>query len=61
MSAPRRVTVAASQPRTFRGKDEPANLECALAAIAEAARAGAQIICFPEGYPGPYSGSLTFQ
>lgn len=55
------VTVAAAQPRTFRGKDEPANLECAIRAIQDAARAGAEIICFPEGYPGPYSGSLDFQ
>ncbi len=57
----RQVTVAAAQPRTFRGKDEPANLEAAVRAIGEAATAGAQIVCFPEGYPGPYSGPLDFQ
>ena len=57
----RKVTVAAAQPRTFRGKDEPANLEAAVRAIGEAAAAGAQILCFPEGYPGPYSGPLDFQ
>lgn len=57
----RKLTVAAFQPRTFRGKDEPVNLEGALGAIAEAAAAGARIVCFPEGYPGPYSGTLDFQ
>ncbi len=55
------VVIAAAQPRTFRGKDESANLDWALQAIAEAARAGARIVCFPEGFPGPYSGSLDFQ
>lgn len=56
-----KITVAAYQPRTFRGKDEPANLESAVRAIGDAAAAGAGVVCFPEGYPGPYSGSLDFQ
>jgi predicted amidohydrolase len=56
-----RVTVAAAQPRTLRGRDEPGNLAFALRAIEDAARAGAGVVCFPEGYPGPYSGPLEFQ
>ena len=61
MTSPRVITIATCQPRTSRGKDEPANLDAALDAIAAAAAGGAQLIVFPEGYPGPYSGSLDFQ
>jgi len=28
--------------------------------IAEAAALGAQVVCFPEGYPGPYNGPVTY-
>lgn len=47
--------VAAVQPRSFRHAEEPRNLEFALRYIDEAAAAGAKLITFPEGYPGPYN------
>jgi predicted amidohydrolase len=52
--------IAAIQPLTFRGDDEERNVGVALAAIAQAAAAGAQLVTFPEGYPGPYSGRLGY-
>lgn len=57
----RAVPIAAYQPRTYRGDEEARNLETAVAAIAEAKRAGAALVCFPEGYPGPYSARLDFR
>jgi predicted amidohydrolase len=56
----RSVTLAAVQPLAFRGEEEYKNVERALAYIDEAAAGGAQIIAFPEGYPGPYYGQLTY-
>ena len=56
----RTVTVAAAQPQTHRGADEIRNVDRALEYIDEAADAGAQIISFPEGYPGPYYGALDY-
>ncbi len=55
-----RVKVAAVQPNSFRGKDEQQNLQRALDYLDEAAGLGAQIVSFPEGYPGPYNGDLTW-
>lgn len=55
-----RVRVAAVQPNSFRGPEEEKNLERALAYLDEAARKGAQIVSFPEGYPGPYNSELTW-
>ncbi|MBI3076988.1 MAG: carbon-nitrogen hydrolase family protein [Deltaproteobacteria bacterium] len=52
--------VAAIQPHAYRGGEEPRNLPEALRYLGDAADQGAQVICFPEGYPGPYSGPLTF-
>ena len=54
------VRVAAIQPQAFRGEDEPRNEAGALAYLDEAAEAGAQVAVFPEGYPGPYNGPLSF-
>jgi predicted amidohydrolase len=56
----RSVTLAAVQPLAFRGAEEHKNVERALFHMDEAAAAGAQIISFPEGYPGPYYGELTY-
>jgi predicted amidohydrolase len=54
------VNVAVVQPSTLRGDREKENLSRALKYIEEAARGGAQLILFPEGYPGPYHGPLTY-
>ncbi len=53
-----KVCVAAVQPSSLMGADEFQNAGRAQDYIREAAEAGAQIVCFPEGYPGPYSGSM---
>src|SRR5919205_2997248 len=54
------VKVAAVSPRCYRGTSERDNVARALAAIDEAADQGAQIVCFPEGYPGPYNGPDSY-
>lgn len=54
------VRVAAVQPRSYRGEEEEKNLKVALSAIREAKARGAHIVCFPEGYPGPWLGPQTF-
>ena|SRR2546425_3621345 len=41
------------QPRAFRGEETPRNVDAAIRYLDEAAAAGAQLVCFPEGYPGP--------
>ena len=52
--------VAVVQPQTLRGEREVENLSRALAYIEECARGGAQLVVFPEGYPGPYNGPVTY-
>ena len=52
------VRVAAVQPASCSGADEPKNAARACAYIDEAADAGAGYVVFPEGYPGPYSGPM---
>ena len=54
------VRVAAVQPSAFRGEEEARNEESALRYLEQAAGEGAQVVSFPEGYPGPYNGPLTF-
>ena len=54
------VRVAAVQPRSYRGDEEEKNLEVALSSIREARAKGAHIVCFPEGYPGPWLGPNPF-
>lgn len=54
------VRVAAIQPRTYRRDQEGKNVKAALDYVDEAARNGANIICFPEGFPGPYSGTTDY-
>lgn len=53
------VTVAAVQPRTYREREER-NVSNALKYIDDAADGGAKIVCFPEGYPGPYRGPISY-
>ncbi len=47
------MRLAVVQPLTFRGQEAERNVEAALDYIDQAARTGAQMVCFPEGYPGP--------
>ncbi len=51
MSAPR---IALVQPRTIAPPADEANVAAAIAWIARAAAAGADFVCFPENYPGPW-------
>ena len=52
------LRVAAAQVKSFYGEEEYKNVELAIGYIDEAAKAGAQLIILPEGYPGPNSGPL---
>ncbi len=54
------ITVATVQPNTIRGEREIENVPHALNAIQEAAENGAQMVLFPEGYPGPYHGPANY-
>lgn len=54
------VKVAAVSPTTIRGEDEKRNVARAVEYIAEASADGAQVVCFPEGYPGPYNGPVSY-
>jgi predicted amidohydrolase len=56
-----KVKVAAIQTKTFLEADEQRrNIEMAREYVAEAAKQGAQIICFPETYPGPWKAPLSY-
>lgn len=52
------VRVAAIQAEAIWGEGEWQNAERAVRYLEEAARTGAQLVCFPEGYPGPAHGPL---
>ncbi len=55
------VKVAAIQTKTFFEADEQKkNIERAREYVAEAAGRGAQFICFPEAYPGPWKSPLSY-
>jgi 5-aminopentanamidase len=54
------VRVAAVSPQSIRGEAEEANVARAVQYIDEAAAQDAQIVVFPEGYPGPYNGPVTY-
>jgi len=55
------VKVAAIQPKTFPEADEQKeNIERAWKYVAEAVGHGAQFICFPETYPGPWKAPLSY-
>jgi predicted amidohydrolase len=49
-----KIRVASVQPRAYRKQAERHNLELAVQYLDEAAAAGARIVTFPEGFPGPY-------
>ena len=53
-----KVKVAAVQPIGNYGENEYRNMEMALEYVDIAVTQGARLVCFPEGYPGPYSGPL---
>jgi predicted amidohydrolase len=56
-----KVKVAAVQTKTFLEADEQRkNIEMARDYVAEAAKQGAQFICFPETYPGPWKAPLSY-
>jgi predicted amidohydrolase len=56
-----KVKVAAVQTKTFLEADEQRrNIEMAREYVAEAAKQGAQFICFPETYPGPWKAPLSY-
>lgn len=52
------VRVAAVSAASFEGDEEYKNAERAKAYVDEAAQNGAQLVCFPEGYPGPCLGPM---
>lgn len=47
------VRISMVQPKSF-GDDESKNVDVALSYVDEAADQGGNIVCFPEGYPGPF-------
>ena len=56
-----KVKIAAVQTRTFPEADEQKkNIEMAREYVAEAAKQGARIVCFPEAYPGPWKAPLSY-
>lgn len=55
-----KVKVACVNPRTQRADSEYLNVENALKYVDQASDLGAQLICFPEGYPGPCTGPSDF-
>lgn len=56
-----KVKVAAIQTKTFPEADEQKkNIEKAWEYVGEAAKQGAQLICFPETYPGPWKAPLSY-
>lgn len=50
---PRQMRVAAIQPRSATGAEEWRNADEAVAWVERAAAQGADLVVFPEGYPGP--------
>ncbi len=54
------IRIALVQPRTIAPPADEANVQAACAWIARAAAAGADFVCFPENYPGPWRMPATF-
>ena len=52
------IKVAAVAPAAFREEQEYRNAAQAVAYVGEAVRNGANLVVFPEGYPGPSNGPL---
>jgi predicted amidohydrolase len=48
-----RIKVAAVQPRSHHAPEEERNIEQALSWMKRASEQGADLVVFPEGYPGP--------
>lgn len=57
---PKRVRIAAVQPRSFTGAEEWRNAATALVWLDRAAEAGADLVLFPEGYPGPVNAASRY-
>lgn len=53
-----KLKVAVFSTITYWGEEEYKNLDQAVKYVDEAASAGAKLICFPEGYPGPCHGPM---
>lgn len=49
------------QPRTYYGEEEPRNLDEARRCVAQGAALGADLLAFPENYPGPYRSEGRFE
>jgi predicted amidohydrolase len=54
------VKLAVVQPRTRVGAEEDVNVKEAARYIDEAARQGAQLVLFPETYPGPWTAQYRY-
>lgn len=52
------VKIGVVAPKSLRGEQEYRNALSAQKYVSEAVRNGAQLIVFPEGYPGPCSGPM---
>lgn len=52
------IRVAAVSTASFDGEEDYKNAGQAQAYVEEAAKNGAQLVCFPEGYPGPCFGPM---
>lgn len=58
MSRPSTIRVGIVLPHSHYGEEEWQNAERAIAYADEAAGQGAQLVLYPEGYPGPMTGPL---
>ena len=58
MASPSKVRVGIVLPHSYYGESEWQNAERAIAYADEAASKGAQLVLYPEGYPGPMTGPL---
>jgi predicted amidohydrolase len=56
----RTVRIAVVSPLSVRGAGEEDHVAAAVRYVEQAAEQGARIVCFPEGYPGPYSGPCNY-
>ena len=54
-----KVKVGVVQPFSVWGEDEYKNIDTALFYLEKAAKEGADLVCFPEGFPGPAHGPLN--
>lgn len=55
-----KVKVAVVQTKTYSGSKEPKNMHKAVEYIKLAADSEAEIVCFPETYPGPWKAPVTY-